>query len=90
MEYEICYECLICKTQWGLGPSENISHGLCNRCIRELYADKIRAEQLKYSGIACFLTGHEDCREFSCRYRSACLDSEYKRWKETIIEGNKN
>jgi hypothetical protein len=87
MEDVICYECIVCGIQWGPGPSDHVSHGLCLGCIRTVYVEKIRAEQLKYSGVACFLYGYDWCKENDCRYRSACLDEEYEKWKETILNG---
>jgi hypothetical protein len=84
------YECIICGVRWSPFDNyneEEISSGICIDCMRSRCKDRIRKEQKQYSGDICFLTGRDNCKEYSCSYRQWCQKDSYEEWKKTLLDG---
>jgi hypothetical protein len=84
------YQCVHCHTQWGelQAGDDNISHGICRRCLRELQKDTVRRRQRREGYSPCYAQGHEDCTEFVCAFYNSCREAEVIGWeKEKGING---
>lgn len=82
------YKCLQCGIEWGdpRANDQEISHGWCPQCIRELYTERIHQSQLKAGYSACFNRGFNDCGEEDCCFRVACQDYLVHVWEDQVIE----
>lgn len=69
------YVCLECGAVWGNpdADEDNISHGICVKCIKYNHGNDIRRAQLREGNWPCFGTASEECDQLSCKYRSFCL-----------------
>ena len=78
------YQCIHCKTQWGNleAGDDNISHGICRRCLRELQKDKVWRRQEREGYSNCYARGHEDCTEFNCEFYGSCKDESIAEWEK--------
>jgi hypothetical protein len=78
------YQCVHCHTQWGdlQAGDDNISHGVCRRCLRELQKDKVWRRQHREYVSDCYARGYDDCTEIKCAFWSSCLDKNIQKWEE--------
>ena len=78
------YECIHCRIQWGnlTAGDDNISHGVCRRCLRELQKDKVWRRQRREHFSDCYAKGYEDCNETECTFWASCLDKNIQEWEE--------
>jgi hypothetical protein len=81
------YECILCHRVWGYRDikEDELSSGICPECFRDNYVPLIHRRQLREGYNACFAQGYEDCTEFGCVFRFACLEINIEQWKETIL-----
>jgi hypothetical protein len=84
------YQCLECSSTWIDGElTEEISHGLCRKCVRLKLTEVVHKEQLRYSGIPCYATAHDFCDQ-ECKYQDICLESKVEEWEKEKIGFTKN
>jgi hypothetical protein len=78
------YECIHCHVQWGnlTAGDDNISHGLCRRCVRELQKDKVWKRQYRELVSECYAKGYENCGEIGCAFWKTCLEKNIQEWEE--------
>jgi hypothetical protein len=84
------YKCLKCQKEWGdlNAGDDNISHGFCRRCLRELQKDTVRRRQRNEGYSPCYAKGYEDCSEECCAFWSNCLEENIKEWERHTIYEN--
>lgn len=88
MSVPLKYYCINCGFVWGNldAGEDNISHGICRRCLRDLQKDTIRRKQ-SYEGVSpCYAQGHEDCTERQCTFWCNCLETNIKEWERYVCK----
>ena len=77
------YQCLKCHVCWGdlTAGEDNVSHGFCKRCLREMMKEKIWKRQKKEGFQDCYARGYEDCSENGCAFYGSCLEQVIKEWE---------
>lgn len=69
------YKCINCGYMWVEGIETNdISHGYCRDCLKEILTEKIRAKQLIEGNFDCFNNGTDYCDQYNCKYYWLCVD----------------
>jgi len=69
------YQCVKCGKIWGRGRKDDISHGLCRRCLKECLTPIYRQRQLREKNFDCFGKCSGYCDQLTCKYRELCVDS---------------
>lgn len=85
------YECLNCGSQWGNQEAndENISHGFCKRCLRDLMKKHVWNRQQKEGFSQCYAKGYNDCTEHVCAFFESCSDYVVQEWEKENINGKR-
>jgi hypothetical protein len=86
---ELIYECIICGSNWiepVETPSEGVSSGICPRCFREQYGDKVRRRQIREGAFDCFARSINFCDQVECCFRFACLPPALDAWEAKVVE----
>lgn len=70
------YQCLKCSIQWEDGifeeDQQDLSHGFCLRCIRELLKPFYIKKQIKLGIEPCYAS-NKPCFDENCVYRETCI-----------------
>jgi hypothetical protein len=80
------YQCIICDSQWGntILDDENISHGLCKRCLRDRQKELVWKRQQREGFDQCYARGYEDCTEDNCAFFNSCLEEPITEWEKEV------
>lgn len=86
---DLKYECLRCHAQWGntTAGDNDISHGICKKCLRELQKEKVWKRQRGEGFSDCYAKGYDDCTEYRCSFWTSCLDEVILAWERENING---
>lgn len=85
------YECLECGVRWGSTDvdEEEISHGFCRRCLRELMKKHVWNNQMRQGFNQCYAQGYDDCQQYECSHRDNCLEYIIQQWEKENVNGKR-
>lgn len=89
--YNFRAKCIVCSVEWGSSDisEDDITGALCPECTRSNYTERIRDYQIRNGHSDCFARGYEDCEEFDCIHRYACLAALIAGWRGQVIHEGK-
>lgn len=82
----LTYRCIRCGSEWGdeTSSEDNISHGYCRACLRDMQKELVRKKQIREGYSPCYARGYEDCTEERCAFWSSCTERAIKDWEEQV------